>query len=71
MGLTMQPTRLVVGLAVATLVACAEGPALQTEPGGVAIVGAQLIDGTGATPVADAVVVIRDGRIRRCRRRDS
>lgn len=33
------------------------------EPGGIALVGGQLIDGTGAAPVADSVVVIRDGRI--------
>ena len=30
---------------------------------GLALVGGQLIEGTGAAPVADSVVVIRDGRI--------
>ena len=33
------------------------------EAGGLALVGAQLIDATGAPPVADSVVVVRDGRI--------
>ena len=33
------------------------------EAGGLALVGAQLIDGTGTAPVADSVIVIRDGRI--------
>ncbi len=63
MVLKMQPQRLIVFFAVSTLVACVESPAPLTEPAGVAIVGAQLIDGTGGTPVADSVVVIRDGRI--------
>ena len=64
---TWNPTRFVTFLAITTLVACGESPAPSGEPagepGGLAIVGAQLIDGTGADPVADAVVVIRDGRI--------
>ena len=33
------------------------------EAGGLALVGGQLIDATGAPPVADSVVVVRDGRI--------
>ena len=61
------PIRFAALLAIATLAACGEGPAPAAESageaGGLAIVGAQLIDGTGADPVADAVVVIRDGRI--------
>ena len=35
----------------------------EAELGGLALVGGQLIDATGAPPVADSVVVIRDGRI--------
>lgn len=50
-------------LTVTLLAACGEGPAPPAEPGGVAIVGAQLIDGTGGDPVADSVIVIRDGRV--------
>jgi len=34
-----------------------------THPAPVALVGATLVDGTGAPPVADAAVVVRDGRI--------
>lgn len=43
----------------------AAGPALGREPpqGARAIVAATLIDGTGAPPVENAVIVIRDGRI--------
>ena len=40
-----------------------EGAAPDGAPGALALVGAQLIDATGGPPVADAVVVIRDGRI--------
>ena len=56
---------LVAGLAL-ILSACGapgESPAPEGEPGGLALVGAQLIDATGAPAVADSVVVIRDGRI--------
>ncbi len=51
--------------ATATLAGCGESPApvTPTEPAGIAIVGARLIDGTGADPIDDAVVVIQDGRI--------
>ena len=42
-----------------------ETPGPDGEPGGLALVGGQLIDGTGAPPVADSVVVIRDGRVAR------
>ena len=39
-------------------------PALGAADGGVlAVVGGTLVDGTGAPPVPDAVVVVRDGRI--------
>ena len=50
------------GLAL-VLAGCGGGPASEETPGGLALVGAQLIDATGAPPVADAVVVVRDGRI--------
>src|SRR5439155_10657826 len=38
-------------------------PTPDAAPPPVAFVGATLVDGTGATPVRDAVVVLRDGRI--------
>ena len=63
----MKLKRLIALLSIGTLAACGESPAPPSEPaaeaGGVAIVGAQLIDGTGTDPVADSVIVIRDGRI--------
>jgi imidazolonepropionase-like amidohydrolase len=39
--------------------------------GALALVGAQLIDATGAAPVADSVVVVRDGRIESAGPRDT
>ena len=63
MALILEPKRFIVLLVIATLAACGEPPAPPGEPGGLAIVGARLIDGTGADPVADSVIVIRDGRI--------
>ena len=50
-------------VAAAALATCGETPSPPAEPGGLAIVGAQLIDGAGGDPLADSVVVIRDGRI--------
>jgi imidazolonepropionase-like amidohydrolase len=38
-------------------------PTPDAAPPAIAIVGATLVDGTGAAPVRDAVVVMRDGRI--------
>ena len=55
--------RLLVLVAAATLAACGESPLPPAEPVGLAIVGAQLIDGRGGAPVPDSVLVIRDGRI--------
>ena len=52
---------LAAGLAL-ILTGCGEGPAPEGA-GALALVGAQLIDATGAPPVADSVVVVRDGRI--------
>ena len=48
--------------AAAALAACAGSPP-PAEPDGLAIVGAQLIDGTGGGPIPDSVIVIRDDRI--------
>ena len=56
---------------VLVLAACGGSPAPVVEPGGLALVGAQLIDGTGAAPVADSVVVIRDGRVESAGARDT
>ena len=55
--------RILVLVAAATLAACAENPTPPAEPAGLAIVGAQLIDGTGGDPIPDSVIVVRDGRI--------
>ena len=49
------------GLAL-VLAGCGEAPA-PDGAGALALVGAQLIDATGAPPVADSVIVVRDGRI--------
>ena len=38
-------------------------PALDAQPGAIAVTGATLIDGNGGVPVADAVIVVSDGRI--------
>ena len=59
-----------IGLAVA-LTGCGERAAPVVEPGGLALVGGQLIDGTGSPPVADSVIVIRDGRIESAGPRDT
>jgi imidazolonepropionase-like amidohydrolase len=47
------------------LAACspAEPPAPPPGAGALAIVGAQLVDGTGGPPIADSVLLVRDGRI--------
>ncbi len=54
-----------VPLLLGTLIAC--GPSQPSGPlpgaGVVAIVGGQLIDGTGSDPIAESVVLVRDGRI--------
>ena len=49
------------GLAL-VLTGCGEAPA-PDGAGALALVGAQLIDATGAPPVADSMIVVRDGRI--------
>ena len=54
---------LLVLVALATLAACGQSSSPPAEPTGLAIVGAQLIDGTGVDPVPDSVIVIRDDRV--------
>src|SRR5712692_7340393 len=62
--------RIVLATASALVLACVigrTGPAAQTPRPTLrptAIVGARLIDGTGAAPVDDSVVVVEDDRIR-------
>ena len=56
-------TRGMVTVLCALAAGCGQVPEALMEFDGVAIVGAQLIDGTGAQPVSDSVVVVRDGRI--------
>ena len=66
MAFIFEPQRTVPLLLAATLAACGGSSAPQDEtlePGGLAIVGAQLIDGTGSAPVPDSVIVIQDGRV--------
>ena len=68
------PARLIPPLALAILAACGGGPtpdSAPAEPAGLAIVGAQLIDGSGGPPVADAVVMVRDGRVHAAGPRDT
>ena len=48
---------------VLALTGCRENVTPTIEAADLALVGAQLIDGTGAAPVADSVIVIRDGQI--------
>ena len=50
-------------VAVAAVAACGAQPTTPAEPADVAIVGAQLIDGTGGEPVADSVILIRGDRV--------
>ena len=57
-------------LAIALLAACG-AETEPAEPADLAIVGARLIDGTGGEPVADAVILIDDGRVRMAGPRDT
>ncbi len=50
---------------VAAMAACAQGPPSIDGAGTITIAGATLIDGTGAPPVEDAVVIVRGDRIER------
>jgi len=54
-----------VPLLLGIVTACGPSQPSGSPPGAgvVAIVGAQLIDGTGSDPIAESVVLIRDGRI--------
>jgi len=54
---------LVAALAVLPAGVAGAGGATPEPPPPLALVGATLIDGTGRPPVADAVVVVRDGKI--------
>src|SRR5258708_38180424 len=59
--------RIVLSTASAIVLACLIGqtaPAPQTPRAAIAIVGARLIDGTGAAPIDDSVVVVQGDRIR-------
>ena len=67
----IQPRLLTTLAAVAILAGCGESPAPPSEPASLAIVGAQLIDGTGADPVTESVIVIRNGRIQAAGPRDT
>jgi len=53
----------IVTLAAAALVATMVAAQTKSAPGTLVITGATLVDGTGAAPVSDAVVVIRGDRI--------
>ncbi|MDE2661655.1 MAG: amidohydrolase family protein [Gemmatimonadota bacterium] len=62
------PISLIVFVMAATLGACGgagpeSSPAEAMQAAALAIVGATVIDGSGAEPVPDATVVVRDGRI--------
>ena len=48
---------------VLILAGCGDSPPPVVESTSLALIGGQLIDGTGSTPVADSIVVIQDGRI--------
>lgn len=66
--LTRTPIPLIVLATAAILGACSGtdpevSPAEATEAPALAIVGATVIDGSGAEPMPDATVVVRDGRI--------
>ena len=58
------------GLAL-LLASCGGSTTPVAEPGGLAVVGARLIDGTGSDPISDSVVVIRNGRIESAGTRDA
>lgn len=48
---------------VSILTGCGASPSPLVEPRSLVLIGGQLIDGTGSTPVADSIVVVQDGRI--------
>ena len=53
----------ILGLIMATAGSSATEEPVEITPGLQAFVGAQIIDGTGGAPIADGVLVVRDGRI--------
>tara|TARA_B100001123_G_scaffold273992_1_gene304929 strand:+ start:3428 stop:4789 length:1362 start_codon:yes stop_codon:yes gene_type:complete len=48
---------------VLILTGCGDNPPPVVESRSLALIGGQLIDGTGSAPVTDSIVVIQDGRI--------
>ena len=46
------------------IAACGSPPPLEPVPGLKAFVGATVMDGTGSPPIANAVVVVQDGRVK-------
>ena len=52
----------ITGILAALLIAAAAA-AIRAQPSALAITGATVIDGNGGPPIANAVVVVRDGRI--------
>ena len=71
MVITVNRKRFIVLFAVSMLAACGEAPVPPVEPGHLALVGGQLIDGTGSEPISDSVIIIRDGRIQAAGSRES
>ena len=70
----MQRLHLVAAAGLALILTGCGAPEESPAPdaaGALALVGAQLIDATGAAPVADSVVVVRDGRIESAGPRDT
>ena len=66
MSATLRPLQIAVlaaAAALTALVACGAEPTVPAEPADIAIVGAQLIDGTGGDPIADSVILIRGDRV--------
>ena len=67
----MRPCRVFALGLVLILSGCGESAAPVVQHGGLALVGGQLIDGTGSAPVTDSVVVIRNGRLESAGTRDA
>lgn len=59
-GATIRPMRIP---AITTLLLAALAAGIRAQPSVLAIVGATVIDGNGGAPLADAVVLVADGRI--------
>ena len=48
---------------LATVAACGESPPPRIQSDAIVLIGARLIDGTGAEPIDDAVLVVEGGRV--------